>query len=543
MNLFNNLRIGSRLALCFGTLLLLILGLSAFSLLRLQAVSETMREENRIRSEKLEPLYVAREALDQTGIAARNAFIYTNDDDARRELDMLDKQRTIYLEALGKLQRAMGGDQDFAKVSGGLEAMAKELDRPRKYREAKDMTGYGAFLVNECSPLRRKIVADMEAVIQSMEKRLNAATENANDAVSQSSMMIIVVSALAAVVSVVLALMVTRSIVKPIRSAVTYARSVATGDLTQHVENSSKDETGELMRSLQEMNDSLLTIVTDVRTGTQTISTATVEISAGSLDLSQRTEEQASSLEETASSMEELTSTVKQNAQNAKQANTLALSASDVAVRGGNVVSQVVDTMNDINASSTKIVDIISVIDGIAFQTNILALNAAVEAARAGEQGRGFAVVAAEVRSLAQRSASAAREIKSLIDDSVHKVKAGTSLVDQAGATMQEIVDSVKRVSDIISEIALASDEQSAGIAQVNQALSQMDQVTQQNAALVEQTAAAAGTMQQQAESLSGRVSVFKIGQSQDRQSLQLSQAVIPRVRSAAPAHAALRLR
>ena len=522
MNLFNNLRIGSRLALCFGTLLLLILGLSAFSLLRLQAVSETMREENRIRSEKLEPLYVAREALDQTGIAARNAFIYTNDDDARRELDMLDKQRTIYLEALGKLQRAMGGDQDFAKVSGGLEAMAKELDRPRKYREAKDMTGYGAFLVNECSPLRRKIVADMEAVIQSMEKRLNAATENANDAVSQSSMMIIVVSALAAVVSVVLALMVTRSIVKPIRSAVTYARSVATGDLTQHVENSSKDETGELMRSLQEMNDSLLTIVTDVRTGTQTISTATVEISAGSLDLSQRTEEQASSLEETASSMEELTSTVKQNAQNAKQANTLALSASDVAVRGGNVVSQVVDTMNDINASSTKIVDIISVIDGIAFQTNILALNAAVEAARAGEQGRGFAVVAAEVRSLAQRSASAAREIKSLIDDSVHKVKAGTSLVDQAGATMQEIVDSVKRVSDIISEIALASDEQSAGIAQVNQALSQMDQVTQQNAALVEQTAAAAGTMQQQAESLSGRVSVFKIGQSQDRQSLQL---------------------
>jgi methyl-accepting chemotaxis protein len=241
--------------------------------------------------------------------------------------------------------------------------------------------------------------------------------------------------------------------------------------------------------------------------------------------------------------MEELTSTVKQNAQNAKQANTLALSASDVAVRGGNVVSQVVDTMNDINASSTKIVDIISVIDGIAFQTNILALNAAVEAARAGEQGRGFAVVAAEVRSLAQRSASAAREIKSLIDDSVHKVKAGTSLVDQAGATMQEIVDSVKRVSDIISEIALASDEQSAGIAQVNQALSQMDQVTQQNAALVEQTAAAAGTMQQQAESLSGRVSVFKIGQSQDRQSLQLSQAVIPRVRSAAPAHAALRLR
>jgi len=266
-----------------------------------------------------------------------------------------------------------------------------------------------------------------------------------------------------------------------------------------------------LLQALKDMNASLVNIVGQVRVGADTIATASSEIAAGNLDLSSRTEEQASSLEETASSMEELTSTVKQNAENARQANSLANSASDVASKGGAVVSQVIDTMSSINESAKKIVDIISVIDGIAFQTNILALNAAVEAARAGEQGRGFAVVAAEVRNLAQRSAGAAKEIKTLIADSVEKVDAGSKLVDQAGSTMSEVVDSVKRVTDIISEISAASQEQTAGIEQINQAIMEMDNVTQQNASLVEQAAAAAESMQDQAGSLTQVVSVFKI--------------------------------
>jgi methyl-accepting chemotaxis protein len=259
------------------------------------------------------------------------------------------------------------------------------------------------------------------------------------------------------------------------------------------------------------MNSSLVKIVGDVRTGTDSMASASSQIASGNLDLSSRTEEQASSLEETASSMEEMTSTVKQNADNARQANQLAASASEVALRGGSVVAQVVDTMSSINESSKKIVDIIGVIDGIAFQTNILALNAAVEAARAGEQGRGFAVVASEVRNLAQRSAAAAKEIKGLIGDSVEKVDLGARLVEQAGTTMDEIVDSVKRVTDIMSEITCASQEQTSGIEQINQAISQMDQVTQQNAALVEEAAAAAESLQEQAGALAQVVSVFKL--------------------------------
>jgi len=514
MSALKDLKIGSRLGLCFGLLVVMVLGLSVFALLRMNAIAQTMKHENKIRLEKLEPLYETREALAQTGIAARNAFIYPKNEDALRELDTLDKQRGIYLAALAKLQTLMGGESDFDKVSKGLLTMAEELKRPRKYRESNQMTEYGTFLVNECSPLRRQIIADMDVVIRAIENQLNTASDQANEAVSQSTVLIMGVSTVAVITSIAMAFFATRSIVPPIRSAAAFARSVAIGDLTQHITAYSKDETGELMLSLQEMNSNLQKIVAEVRAGTQTISTASTEIATGSLDLSQRTEQQASSLEETASSMEELTSTVKQNAENARQANVLAISASDVAVKGGNVVSQVVNTMNDINAASNKIVDIIGVIDGIAFQTNILALNAAVEAARAGEQGRGFAVVAAEVRNLAQRSAGAAKEIKSLIDDSVQKVETGAKLVDEAGSTMQEVVESVKRVSDIIDKITAASEEQSAGIEQVNQAISQMDQVTQQNAALVEQAAAAAGTMREQAASLSERVSIFKIEQS-----------------------------
>ena len=316
--------------------------------------------------------------------------------------------------------------------------------------------------------------------------------------------------ALALILAALIAWWLARNISAPLRSAIDVARKVAQGDLTVQVEVRSKDETGELMQALKDMTASLLRIVTDVRGGTQAIATASRQIASGNLDLSARTEQQASSLEETASSMEELTSTVQQNAQNASEANGLAASASAVASKGGAVVAQVVDTMGSINDSSRKIVDIIGVIDGIAFQTNILALNAAVEAARAGEQGRGFAVVATEVRNLAQRSAGAAREIKALINDSVAQVESGARLVDEAGHTMREIVDSVHKVSSIVGHISAASDEQRAGIEQVNQAISEMDQVTQQNAALVEEAAAAAESMQEQAARLADAVSVFR---------------------------------
>jgi methyl-accepting chemotaxis protein-1 (serine sensor receptor) len=302
-----------------------------------------------------------------------------------------------------------------------------------------------------------------------------------------------------------------RAISGPLDKAVKVAKCVAAGDLTQQIDVRSIDETGQLLQALKEMNDSLVGTVGRVRIGTESISVASRQIAMGNADLSSRTEAQASSLEETASAMEELTTTVKQNADNARQANQLVVSASDFAVKGGEVVGQVVHTMGSIKESSRKIVDIIGVIDGIAFQTNILALNAAVEAARAGEQGRGFAVVAAEVRSLAKRSAGAAKEIKALIGDSVDKVNLGGRLVDEAGKTMEQIVTSVKRVADIMSEITAASLEQSTGLEEVNQVILQMDDMTQQNAALVEQAAAAAESMQGQAAMLSQAVSVFKL--------------------------------
>ena len=334
-------------------------------------------------------------------------------------------------------------------------------------------------------------------------------------ATAQAYTLIRTVTVLAILIGVALAIAIgfilIRAITRPLDAAVKLARGVAEGDLTQRIDVHSTDEVGQLMQALKDMNASLVTIVGQVRHGTETIAVASREIASGNADLSSRTESQASSLEETASSMEELTSTVKQNAENARQANQLVVSTADVAAKGGQVVGQVVDTMASIKDSSRKIADIIGVIDGIAFQTNILALNAAVEAARAGEQGRGFAVVASEVRNLAQRSAGAAKEIKSLIEDSVGKVDAGGKLVDEAGKTMDEIVTSVKRVTDIMSEIAAASQEQSAGIEQVNQAVGQMDEMTQQNAALVEEAAAAAESLQDQAGKLAEAVSVFKL--------------------------------
>ncbi|MGJ7569954.1 methyl-accepting chemotaxis protein [Variovorax sp. RB2P76] len=314
-----------------------------------------------------------------------------------------------------------------------------------------------------------------------------------------------------------------RTVFRPLDEAVHVARAIAGGDLARFEVRRGDEITG-LLRALNQMSANLFAIVSDVGENVAGVMSASSQIASGNQDLSSRTEQQASSLEQTAASMEELTSTVKQNADNARQANQLAVSASEVAVKGGHVVSQVVDTMGSINASSKKIVDIIGVIDGIAFQTNILALNAAVEAARAGEQGKGFAVVASEVRSLAQRSASAAKEIKTLIGDSVDKVEAGSKQVAEAGRTMQEIVGSVKRVTDIMGEITTASQEQTSGIEQINQAISQMDQVTQQNAALVEEATATAELLQEQADGLVKAVRVFRGDASQAAEVAQASQ-------------------
>lgn len=321
----------------------------------------------------------------------------------------------------------------------------------------------------------------------------------------------IVLAVMGVAIGVLLGLLVTRGIVRPLQQAVSAARQVAAGDLTTDIQVATRDETGDLMTALKAMNESLARIVADVRDGCESIASASSQIAQGNSDLSQRTEEQASSLEETAASMEELTSTVQQNANNASEADRLVSQASNVAVRGGEVVDGVVQTMSAISDSSRRIADITGVIDGIAFQTNILALNAAVEAARAGEQGRGFAVVAGEVRTLAQRSAVAAKEIKALIDESVTRVEGGTRQVDEAGRTMREVVDSVRQVAILVREIASASEEQSSGIGQVNQAVAQMDTVTQQNAALVEEAAAAAASMQEQATRLAQEVRRFKV--------------------------------
>ena len=369
-----------------------------------------------------------------------------------------------------------------------------------------------AALYGEKYKTQAAFLAALRALVDYQEAQMSNAKGYAHDIYRQAIWVTVTITAISAVIAIVLAYLITISITRPLARAVELADQVANGDLSHNIVVDRTDETGQLLRGLKAMTDSLKRIVAEVRNGTETINSASSEIASGNLDLSSRTEQQAGALEQTASTMEELTSAVKQNTENARQASRLSTSASEVAVEGGEVVGQVVDMMNAINSSSRKIVDIISVIDGIAFQTNILALNAAVEAARAGEQGRGFAVVASEVRSLAQRSAAAAKEVKSLIDESVANVDAGSKLVEQAGTTMTNVVSSVKRVTDVVSEITAASEEQSQGIGQVNDAITQMDETTQQNAALVEQAAAAAQSLQDQANKLASVVGVFRLG-------------------------------
>jgi methyl-accepting chemotaxis protein len=360
-------------------------------------------------------------------------------------------------------------------------------------------------------PAAQVYQAGMATLVKIQRDRVNELSRDILSIKQESRRTVILLCCLSTALGIACAWWLGRSIVKPVREAVEVAQRVAAGDLSAVPQAGSKDEIGQLQEALKHMTAQLQGMVREIREGSDAITTASSEIASGNHDLSARTEQQAGALEETASSMEEMTSTVSQTADNARQASQLAAAASEVAARGGAVVAQVVDTMSSINDSSRKIADIIGVIDGIAFQTNILALNAAVEAARAGEQGRGFAVVAGEVRSLAHRSAAAAKEVKALITDSVDKVGSGARLVDEAGATMHEIVGSVRRVTDMIGEITAATEEQRAGIGQINDAVAQMDQVTQQNAALVEEAAAASAAMQDQARQLARVVSVFKV--------------------------------
>ncbi|QDG69947.1 methyl-accepting chemotaxis protein [Janthinobacterium tructae] len=512
----SNLKIGTRLYLAFGAVIALLAILVASA----QANFSRLGEANGLNIHTYEVMGEANALLEsliniETG---ERGFALTGKDSSLEPLasgqrgfaEHLQKIRALTADnpaQLARLKALEGAQQQWlatainpvialrraAAVDGSLDAVV-----------AAEQAGKGKAAMDAM----RILLADIgktESMLLGQRGQEAAALQ------SRTTWVLLGGGVIAALLACMLAILLTRNITRPLVEAVALAQRVAQGDLSSDIVVRSQDETGQLMAALRDMNTALVGIVGEVRGGTDTIATASAQIAVGTMDLSSRTEQQASSLEETASSMEELTAAVKQNADNALAARSLASAASSVAVKGGAVVSEVVQTMGSINDSSRKIADIIGVIDGIAFQTNILALNAAVEAARAGEQGRGFAVVATEVRNLAQRSASAAKEIKGLIDDSVEKVGAGSKLVDQAGATMQEVVDSVQRLSAIIGEITDASEEQRLGIEQVNEAISQMDQVTQQNAALVEEAAAAANAMQDQAAQLSHAVQVFRL--------------------------------
>ncbi|WP_027776955.1 methyl-accepting chemotaxis protein [Paraburkholderia caledonica] len=382
---------------------------------------------------------------------------------------------------------------------------------------ANDMAAYHAIADTKISPMFVSYDNAASLVIKSLQQQAVDQQADAQSNISLMTTLIIAFATLALLLVIGLRFALRGLIVQPLQDATGCFERIAAGDLSEAIEVKSRNEIGRLFAGIKRMQESMASMVTAVRSSTESIDTGAREIAMGNTDLSQRTEQQAASLQETASSMEQLTGTVRQNAENARQASQLAVNASDIATRGGEVVSQVVTTMQDIASSSSKVVDIIGVIEGIAFQTNILALNAAVEAARAGEQGRGFAVVAGEVRSLAQRSASAAKEIKELIGDSTDKVQSGSALVGRAGTTMDEIVQAVRRVTDIMGEISAASEEQSGGIEQVNRAVVQMDEVTQQNAALVEEAAAAAGSLEDQTRQLQAVLSGWKVASSPAR--------------------------
>ncbi|MFZ6724759.1 methyl-accepting chemotaxis protein [Undibacterium sp. MH2W] len=512
---FRQLRIGTRLAIGFGVILISLVLILIFGSVLSANNRKTMMKGIELSHTKTALAATMKTSMLEGGLAIRNIGLQTDLGEIEKQKLIIKNQRTRFIEARDKLV-AMGLTASEKSILDQVASLDQQVDAPTKeaFKMLVSFNGEEAvkLIATQIDPLQQKALVEISKLVDLQDA---ASVELSTTAENSASKLVGVLTAVGAVVllaGVAFSMILTRSITRPLSEAVDIAQRVAAGELSHREAATGSDEISELLNALKEMNDNLFKIVSEVRQGTDAIAIASSEISTGNADLSSRTETQAGALEETASSMEEITATVRHNADNARQANGLVTSASQFAIQGGEEVGKVVDTMNSIKESSRKIVDIISVIDGIAFQTNILALNAAVEAARAGEQGRGFAVVASEVRNLAQRSASAAKEIKNLIGDSVEKVDSGSKLVDAAGKTMKEIVTSVKHVADIMSEITAAGLEQSTGIEEVNRAITQMDEMTQQNAALVEQAAAAAESMEEQAENLARVVSAFKLG-------------------------------
>jgi methyl-accepting chemotaxis protein len=514
MGFISNIRIGRRLGLGFAAILAMTLLIAVAGISRMNDVAASTRAMMAAPLTK-ERLITDWYSLNFASIR-RTAAIVKSTDPALGPYFKEDAAASVKkaAELLKQIEPLIAGEQEkalFGKILEQRKAYSASRDGAVKAKAEGNEEEAARLLDQGFTPAAQKYQELLHNLVVMQRSSIDQTAAAIDESAGHNTTMISVLAACAVLLGAALSWLLTTGITRPIRQAVELAETVAGGDLTRAINATTKDETGALLRALGNMNDSLVKIVSEVRNGTDTIATGSAEISAGNFDLSARTEQQAGALEETAASMEELTTTVRQNADNARQANQLSIAASEVAAQGGAVVGQVITTMGSINESARKIVDIIGVIDGIAFQTNILALNAAVEAARAGEQGRGFAVVASEVRTLAQRSAAAAKEIKALIGDSVNKVDAGAKLVDQAGSTMEEVVASIRRVTDIMAEITHASHEQTGGIEQVNQAIGQMDQVTQQNAALVEESAAAAASMQDQAAKLAQVVGVFKL--------------------------------